>query len=99
VIRKTSLLPLPVLAFNLGYTVSPSLGPIIRSEVFAVSLGGWSGTNTDDNPGLEYRVLDNVAAGFASDSNAIRVTEESGNTRFRFENRLTGLHAFATGHF
>ena len=91
--------PLPVVSFALGYTVTPRFGWYLRAEVFALSFDDWSGTYNDALLGAEYRLWKNLGVGAALSSNSLRVLEEKAETRFEFNNRISGVLFFLRGHF
>jgi hypothetical protein len=68
-----STIPLPVLSFDLKYNVTPRFSWYVKSEVFAISIGDWSGTFTDNLLGMEYRAWKNIALGAGLGSNALRI--------------------------
>lgn len=97
--RASTSLPLPVLSFRLDYSLSARFGWFMKAEVFALSFGDWSGTYDDIQLGIEYRLLDRMGVGAALGNNALRAVEKKGNTRFEYENRITGALLYLKGYF
>jgi hypothetical protein len=97
--RADTTLPLPVLSFRMGYEVSEAWRWFLKTEVFALSFDNWTGTYSDIELGLEYRINRHLGAGLGIGSNSLRVKEESGATRFEYDNRLSGAFLFLTGYF
>jgi len=97
--RGDTSLPLPVISFSLGYSMSPRFGWFLKTEVFALSFDDLSGTYNDTQLGIEYRLWDKVGIGAALGNNAFRVVEESGRTRFEYDNRITGALLYLRGYF
>ena len=92
-------LPLPVVAFGLDYIVTPKFGWFLQAEVFALSFDDWSGTYDDILFGAEYRLFRNVSVGAAVGNNSLLAVEKNSDSRFEFENRITGLFLYLKGHF
>lgn len=92
-------LPLPVLSFRMGYQMSEAWRWFLVTELFALSFDNWSGTYSDVELGVEYRINKHLGAGLGIGSNALRVNEESGATRFDYDNRLSGAFLFLSGYF
>jgi len=91
--------PLPVVTFALRYNATARLDWYLQTELFAISLGDWDGNYADIQLGIEYRAFDNIGFGLGLGTNALKLTEESANTRFDFENRISGVHMFVSGYF
>jgi len=91
--------PLPVVSFALGYAVTPKFNWYLKAEVFALSFDDWSGSYNDALLGVEYRLWRNLGVGAALSSNSLRVLEEKAETRFEFNNRISGVLFFLRGHF
>jgi len=94
-----STVPLPVLSFGLTYKVTPKFAWYLKSEVFAITVDKWSGTYSDSTFGLEYRAWKNVALGAGLGSNALKIIEDDGETKFQFENRISGLNLYVAAYF
>lgn len=97
--KADTTLPLPVLSFRLGYEISDAWRWYLRTELFALSFDNWSGTYSDVELGVEYRFNRNFGAGLGLGSNALKLDEESGATRFDYDNRLSGVFLFVSGYF
>lgn len=91
--------PLPVLTLAMAYTVTPRFNWYAKMEAFAMAFNEWSGTYTDVQAGLEYRIHEHFGVGLGLGTNALRLQEESTRTRFNFDNRITGLYMYVSGHF
>lgn len=92
-------LPLPVFSFGLKYKISPKINWYIKSAFFAISLDDWEGSFTDSNLGLEYKVRNNFGVGIGLGSNALRLTEETTDYTFTYDNRISGVSFYVIGEF
>lgn len=95
---KTTV-PLPVLSFGLTYHVTPKFQWYLKSEVFAISIDDWSGTYTDSTLAMEYRAWKNVGLGLGLGSNALKIIEDTGDYKFQYDNRISGLNLYVAGYF
>jgi len=89
---------LPVFSFVLTYLVTPEFHWHLKSEVLAISIDDWEGVYTDGTLGLEYRFWKNIDLGTGFGSNALKVTEKSGEYKFSFDNRITALLLYVSGY-
>ena len=94
-----STVPLPVLSFGLTYNVTPKFMWYLKSEVFAISIDDWSGTYTDNALAMEYRAWKNVGLGAGLGSNALKIIEDTGDYKFQYDNRITGLNLYVAAYF
>lgn len=94
-----SNLPMPVLSFMLDYSVTPKFNWYFRSQLFAIDLGEWRGVYSDIDLGMKYQLFENIGVGAGIGSNGLDVVHEEDDTRFEFENRVTGLHFFVSANF
>lgn len=94
-----SALPLPVVSFMLDYQVTSKFNWFLRAQFFDPRLNEWQGLYSDIELGMEYRAFEQFGVGVGLGSNALDVTRESGNTRFEFDNRVTGVHFFVSANF
>ena len=94
-----STIPLPVLSFGLTYHVTPKFMWYLKSEVFAIAIDDWEGVYTDGTLGLEYRFWKNVGLGTGFGTNSLKVTEKTGEYKFSFDNRISGLEIYVAGYF
>jgi hypothetical protein len=94
-----STVPLPVLSFGLTYHVTPKFMWYIKSEAFAISIDDWSGTYTDSTLAMEYRAWKNVGLGLGLGTNALKIIEDTGDYKFQYDNRITGLNLYVAGYF
>ena len=94
-----STVPLPVLSLGLTYHVTPKFMWYLKSEVFAISIDDWSGTYTDSTLAMEYRAWKNVGLGAGLGSNALKIIEETGDYKFQYENRISGLNLYVAAYF
>ena len=78
---------------------SPKFAWYLKADLFALSFDDWSGTYSDLLVGAEYRVWKPVGIGLALNSNSLRVVEETPDTRFAFENRISGLLLYLRWYF
>ena len=91
--------PLPVLSFGLTYNVTPKFHWYLKSEVFAITIDDWEGVYTDGTLGLEYRFWRNIALGTGFGNNSLKVTEKTGEYKFSYDNRISGLLLYAAAYF
>ena len=94
-----STVPLPVLSFGLTYNVTPKFMWYIKSEAFAISIDDWSGTYTDSTLAMEYRAWKNVGLGLGLGTNALKIIEDTGDYKFQYDNRITGLNLYVAAYF
>jgi hypothetical protein len=92
-------LPMPVLSFMLDYNVTPKFNWFLKTQLFALNLGEWSGLYSDVQLGMEYQLAEHLGVGAGIGSNALEVVREYDNVRFEFDNRVTGLHFFVSANF
>ena len=92
-------LPLPVLSFGLIYHVTPKFSWHLKAEIFALQFDKWDGSYTDTTLGMEYRAFKNVGLGIALASNALKVTENTSDYKFNYENRIVGVLINAAAYF
>ena len=97
--RGDTTLPLPVLSFEMAYLIQPRLQWFARAELFAISVGDWSGTYDDIVLGIEYRLLDNLSIGTAIGNNSLSAKEKKSGSLFEYENRITGALFYLQGNF
>ena len=97
--RADTTVPLPVVSLDLSYNVTPKFNWYLLAQLFSIRLGDWDGTYTDTQIGMQYRAFEHLGFGIGIGSNSLSVTEETGRTRFDFQNRITGLHLFVTGRW
>ncbi|WP_455207001.1 hypothetical protein [Kaarinaea lacus] len=95
---KTTV-PLPVISFGLTYYVSPKFHWYLKSEAFALAFEDWEGVYTDSTLGLEYRFWKNLGLGAGLGSNALKVTEKTGEYKFSYDNRIAGLLLYVAGYY
>lgn len=94
-----SNLPLPVLSFVLDYNVTSKFNWFLKTQLFALELGEWSGLYSDIQLGLEYQLFEHVGVGAGLGSNSLEVKREYDSLRFMFDNRVSGLHFFVSANF
>jgi hypothetical protein len=92
-------LPMPVLSFTLEYELTQRTEWYLTTEFFALSLDEWRGLYSDFQLGLDYQLFDHVAAGVALGSNSLDVDREKDDTRFRFDNRISGIFLYVSANF
>jgi hypothetical protein len=99
--RATSNLPMPVASFGLEYSVTPKFDWYLKSQIFALDLGEWSGLYSDFQLGITYQLFDHFGAGVAIGSNSLEVLREYDNddVRFDFDNRVSGMFLFLSANF
>ena len=92
-------LPLPVVSLGLIYNVTAKFSWHIRSELFALKFEEWEGLYTDIQLGMEYRAFKNVGLGIGLGSNSLKVTSETSEEKFIFDNRITGVLIYVSAYF
>lgn len=91
--------PLPVVSFALNYAVTPKFHWIIKGEVFALKFEDWNGFYTDMTLAMEYRAFKNIGLGIGLGSNSLKVTEDTADHKFTFNNQITGVLIYAAAYF
>lgn len=91
--------PLPVISLALNYAVTPKFHWSIKSEAFALNYEDWNGIYTDVTLTMEYRTFENVGLGIGLGSNSLKVTEDTSEHKFIFDNRITGALIYAAAYF
>jgi len=92
-------LPMPVASFGLEYSVTPKFDWYLKTQLFALELGEWNGLYSDVQLGVDYQLFEHVGVGLALGSNGLEVIREYDNTRFEFDNRISGLHFYVSANF
>lgn len=92
-------LPLPVLSLSLVYQVTPKFTWHVKTELFALKFDNWDGTYQDTTLGMEYRFFKHVGLGIALSGNALKLTEDTSDYKFDFDNRITGVLISAAAYF
>ena len=95
----STTLPLPVLSFALVYQVTPKFSWHLKSEFFALEFDKWDGRYTDTTLGMEYRFFKHVGLGIALAGNSLKVTEDTDDYKFSYDNRVTGVLLNAAAYF
>jgi len=95
---KTTV-PLPVLSVGIDYFVTPEISWFLKSEIFALSYDNYDGVYTDGQLAMEYRLSDHASVGVGIGSNALKITENTSDYRFTYENRITGVLIYVAGSF
>ncbi len=91
--------PLPVVSFALNYAVTPKFHWMIKGEAFALKFEDWNGIYTDMTLAMEYRTFKNVGLGIGLGSNSLKVTEDTSDHEFTFNNQITGVLIYAAAYF
>jgi len=94
-----STVPLPVVSFRLGYHITPKFFWYYKSEAFYLAVQDWEGTYTDVTLGMEYRFWEHVSLGTGLGSNSLRISENTSEYKFAYDNRLTGILFYVAGYF
>ena len=94
-----SNLPMPVLSFMLEYNVTPRFDWFLRTQLFALDLGEWRGVYSDIELGVKYQLFEHIGIGAGIGSNGLDVVREYDDSRFKYENRVAGLHFFVSANF
>jgi len=90
--------PLPVVALAVAYAITPKLSWTIKSEAFVLKYEDWEGIYTDVILSMEYRAYENVGLGIGLGSNSLKVTEDTPDHKFIFDNRITGVLIYAAAY-
>ena len=91
--------PLPVVSFAINYAVTPKFHWIIKGEAFALKFEDWNGIYTDMTLAMEYRTFKNIGLGIGLGSNSLKVTEDTSDHKFTFNNQITGVLIYAAAYF
>ena len=91
--------PLPVFSFSLTYHVTPKFYWGLKAEAFALKFEEWDGIYTDSSLAMEYRAFENVGLGIGLNSNSLKITEDTSDYKFTFDNRITGVLLYAAAYF
>ncbi len=92
-------MPLPVVSFALNYAVTPKFHWVIKGEAFALKFEDWNGIYTDMTLAMEYRTFKNIGLGIGLGSNSLKVTEDTTDHKFTFNNQITGILIYAAAYF
>jgi hypothetical protein len=91
--------PLPVLSIGLKYHVTPRFLWYAKSQFFSLSYDDWRGNYTDAQLGMEYRLYDQFGVGVGVGSNSLKITQDTPDYQFTFENRISGILLYLAGYF
>ena len=94
----STTVPLPVVSFNLSYNVTPKFSWGLRVEAFALKFDEWDGLYTDSGLKMEYRAFKNVGLGIGLNSNSLKVTEDTSEHKFVFDNRISGILVYVAAY-
>lgn len=94
----STTVPLPVVSFNLSYNVTPKFSWGLRAEAFALKFEEWDGIYTDSSLSMEYRAFKNVGLGIGLNSNSLKVTEDTSEYKFVFDNRISGILIYVAAY-
>ena len=94
----STTVPLPVVSFNLSYNVTPKFSWGLRAEAFALKFDDWDGLYTDSSLSMQYRAFKNVGLGIGLNSNSLKVTENTGEYKFVFDNRISGILIYVAAY-
>jgi hypothetical protein len=95
----STTVPLPVISFNLSYNITPKFSWSLRAEAFALKFEDWDGVYTDISLSMEYRAFENVGLGVGLNSNSLKVTENTSEHKFIYDNRISGILVYAAAYF
>jgi len=95
----STTVPLPVVTFSLTYNVTPKFSWGLRAEAFALKFEEWDGIYTDSSLTMEYRAFKNVGLGIGLNTNSFKVTEDTSEYKFIFDNRISGVLIYAAAYF
>jgi hypothetical protein len=91
--------PLPVVSFALNYAVTPKFHWIFKGEAFALKFEDWNGIYTDMTLAMEYRTFKNIGLGIGLGSNSLKVTQDTTDHKFTFNNQISGVLLYAAAYF
>jgi len=83
----------------LEYNVTPRFDWFLRTQLFALDLGEWRGVYSDIELGMKYQLFEHIGIGAGIGSNGLDVVREYDDSRFKYENRVAGLHFFVSANF
>lgn len=95
----STTVPLPVVSFALAYNVTPKFKWYLKSEFFALKFSDWDGSYTDSMFGMEYRVLKYMGLGISLGNNVLRLTEDTDEQKFIFNNQISGALLYVAAYF
>ncbi|HEY8371046.1 MAG TPA: hypothetical protein VIM86_17225 [Thermodesulfobacteriota bacterium] len=88
--------PLPVFGFRLDYAITPRLTARGRIELFVIEYDRYSGSLTDFEVDLEYRLFRNLGIGIGFNTYQLDLQSDGGDLRGMVDYRFYGGLAFAT---
>jgi len=93
-----STVPLPVLSFLLNYSVNPKMSWYLNSEYFSLAYDQWYGVYNDTRLGIEYRAYDKFGVGASFGGNGLKLIKDTSDSKFKLENRMTGVMFYLKGY-
>ena len=98
--QNTSVsVPLPVISFALNYAVTPRFSWAFKGEAFSLRFEDWDGIYTDMTLSMEYRAFRNVGLGIGLGTNSLKVTEDTRDHKFIYDNRISGILFYTAAYF
>ncbi len=91
--------PLPVISFALTYAVTPKFHWSFKGEAFALKFEDWDGIYTDMTLSMEYRTFKNIGLGIGLGTNSLKITEDTSDHKFIYDNRISGVLMYAAAYF
>ncbi|MBV1916258.1 MAG: DUF2490 domain-containing protein [Pseudomonadales bacterium] len=89
--RVAVTIPLPTFGLGVSYHITPQWRWHAQANLFAIRYDDWRGSYSDVEFLLEYQPADNFSVGMGVGSNKLKLTEETSDHIFSFDNRLTGF--------
>ena len=89
--QVAATLPLPTFGLGVTYHITPRWRWHADANLFAIRYDDWRGSYSDIEFLLEYQPTDNFSVGMGVGSNKLKLTEETSDHIFSFDNRLTGF--------
>lgn len=91
--------PLPVISFSINYAVTPKFSWLMKVEAFTLKYKDWDGIYTDTTLAMEYRAFKNIGLGIGLGTNSLKITEDTSDHKFIYDNRISGVLMYAAAYF
>lgn len=90
--NTSTTLPLPVVGFNGRYEIlTQKLSVLYSSEFFVLKIGDYKGSFIQNSLGVEYRFMQNLAAGLAFNASEIYIETTKDDNKLKIQNNLGGF--------
>ena len=95
----SSLAPLPVIGYRLGYSITPKWIVHFSIDYFYVAFAGLSGGISDILLGIDYHLFKHFSMGFAINSTEMHFKMESEETEYKLVHSTLGVLFYLNTHF